>query len=393
MELHVVLLTLGALFLLGLAADEIGRRTRLPRVTLLLACGVAAGSSGFDLLPEAAEAWYEFLAISALTMVAFLLGGSLTRDILRARGAAILSISLSVVLVTIAMVGAGLWAFGFEPALALILAAIATATAPAATADVIRQSGASGGFVDTVRGVVAIDDAWGLMAFSLVLAVVGALDGRGDGALADALVEIGGALALGVGVGLPAAALTGRVRPGEPLQAEALGLVFLTAGLAIWLDVSFLIAGMTAGAVIVNRASHHRRAFHEIEHIEWPFMVLFFILAGASLEMGKLAEVGAIGAAYVALRIAARAAGGWIGATLARAPAAERPWYGVALLPQAGVAVGMGLVAADRFPDLAETILTLTIGTTVIFEILGPAATLYAIGRVGQNSRPPSGTS
>ena len=123
MELHLVLITLGVLFLLGLAADEVGRRTRLPRVTLLLGCGIAAGSSGFDLLPAEAEEWYEFLAITALRMVAFLLGGSLSRDILRTNGAAIFAISISVVLITIAMVGAGLWALGFDLSLALLLAA------------------------------------------------------------------------------------------------------------------------------------------------------------------------------------------------------------------------------------------------------------------------------
>ena len=96
--------------------------------------------------------------------------------------------------------------------------------------------------------------------------------------------------------------LTGRIKPGEPLQTEALGLVFLTAGLAIWLEVSYLLAGMTAGMLIVNFARHHRQAFHEIENARWPFMVLFFLLAGVSLELDHLATMGSSaglsGAAY-----------------------------------------------------------------------------------------------
>lgn len=112
---------------------------------------------------------------------------------------------------------------------------------------------------------------WGLLAFSLIVVVVGMLNGHaGAGALADAAREIGDGVALGAAIGLPAAYLTGRLSKGEPLQTEALGIVFLTAGLALWLDVSFLIAGMTAGAIIVNLARHHARAFHEIEHIQWP---------------------------------------------------------------------------------------------------------------------------
>lgn len=383
MDLPVVFLTLGALFLAGLAADMVGRRSRVPRVTLLLACGIAAGGSGFDLIPAEAEIWYEFLSVTALTMVAFLLGGALTKENLVAHGRAILAISIAIVLVTLAVVSAGIWALGADPAVALILGAIATATAPAATQDALRQTGYSGSFTDTLLGIVAIDDAWGLIAFSLVIVVAGSLGGGADaGILVEAGREIGGAILVGALVGFPGAALTGRLSGGDPLRTEALGLVFLTAGLSLWLEVSFLLAGMTAGTIIVNRARHHTRAFHEIEHIEWPFMILFFILAGAALEPDHLADLGMIGAAFVVLRIASRLLGGAIGARIGRAPETERRWYGVALLPQAGVAVGMALVAAEEFPELADTVLTLTIGATVLFEIIGPVATIWAVGRV-----------
>jgi len=389
MDLPLVLITLGALFLLGLVADEVGRRTRLPRVTLLLAIGVAAGSSGFDLLPEETQRWYDLLAITALTMVAFLLGGSLRRDALVRNGRTILAVSVMVVLATIAIVGAGLWMLGFGLTLSLILAAIGTATDPAATADVIRQAGAKAEFAAKLKGIVAIDDAWGLLAFSLVLVVVGTLNGDvGLSPLRSAGWEIGGALALGLGIGLPTAFASGRLRRGEPMQTEALGVVFLTAGVSIWLEVSFLIAGMTVGATVVNLARHHNRAFHEIEQIEWPFMVLFFIIAGASLQTDRLAEVGWIGAAYILLRILARLAGGWMGGWIGGAPKVERRWFGVALLPQAGVALGMALVAADRFPEMGQTILTLTIGTTVVFELLGPLVTLLALRRVANQEGP-----
>jgi len=383
MDLPTLLIALGALFLVGLAADTIGRRTRLPRVTLLLACGIAVGGSGFDLIPPQVQALYEFLSVTALTMVAFVLGNALTRKNLARHGRVILSVSAMIVLVTVAMVGLGLWLLGLPLALALVLGAIATATAPAATQDTIRQSGLKGPFVDQLRGIVAIDDAWGVMVFSVV--VVLALGLGGDAAphlLRDAAWEIGGALMLGAAIGLPSAYLTGRLRRGEPMLTEGLGIVFLTAGLSIWADVSFLLAGMTAGAVIANFARHHGRAFHEIEHVQWPFMILFFLLAGASLKIGVVAELGVIGLAYVVLRIMARLAGGWLGGALAGASRAERPWYGIALLPQAGVAVGMALVAARQFPDHADLVLSLTIATTVIFELIGPVATLWAIRRV-----------
>ncbi len=382
----VIFLGLGALFLAGLAADQLGRGTKLPRVTLLLGLGLVAGQSGADLIPAGVSELYDYLAISALTMVAFLLGSALDLDNLRAHGRAILLISVSIVLVTVVLVTGGLVLVGLALGPALILGAIATATAPAATQDAIRQADKPGAFSDTLRGIVAIDDAWGMLAFSLCVAAAHGLNGQGGDTahLVQAAREILGGLALGVVIGLPAAALTGRLSPGEPLQTEALGLVFVTAGAALAFEVSYLIAAMTAGAVIVNRARHHDRAFHEIEHLQWPFMMLFFLLAGASLEVSALAALGAVGAVYFVLRIAGRIAGGWLGAQLSRAPVEERAWYGVALLPQAGVAVGMALVAAEAFPEHGDLILTLTIGTTVAFELIGPAATIWAVTRVAK---------
>ncbi len=384
MELGPVLITLGALFLIGLAADSLGRRTRLPRVTLLLLCGIVVGGSGFDLIPTEMKVFYDFLSVMALTMVAFLLGNSLRRETLARHGAAILLVSLCIVLLTFAGVSAGLWLAGLPGPVALVMGAIATATAPAATHDAIRQSGAEGPFVDVILGIVAIDDAWGLMVFSLAMIGAPVLESAGEAApLSQAAWEMGGAVALGAVIGLPAAYLTGRLSPGEALESEAIGIVCLTAGLAIWLEVSFLIAGMVAGALISNLARHHDRAFDEIEHLEWPFMILFFLLAGAKLDLGLLVGIGGFGLLLIALRGVTRVAGGWIGGRLAGMSPRESRWIGVALLPQAGVAVGMALIAAQAFPEQGEVILTLTIGATVAFELIGPVMTVLAVRRVG----------
>ena len=138
---------------------------------------------------------------------------------------------------------------------------------------------------------------------------------------------------------------------------------------------------MVSGAVIVNMAHHHTRAFHEIEHIQWPFMLVFFILAGASLDIGSVAELGFVGVAFIALRTGARLIGGWLGARLAGVPQQERHLFGVALLPQAGVAIGMALLGAQALPQWEEQIIGLTIAATVFFELLGPLATMWAVRR------------
>lgn len=389
MEIHVTLITLGGLFVIGLAADELGRRTRLPRVTLLILLGVLAGPVGFDVLPPQVRGWYELLASVALTAVAFLLGGALSRTQLRRHGREILVISIVVVITTLVVVSGGLIMLGVAPVLAILLSGIATATAPAATYDVIKQMGAKGDFAQTLKGIVAVDDAWGLIAFSLML--IGGHALVGDGILTvlqQGLWELAGAIAVGAAVGFPASFLTGRLRAGEPMQAEALAVVFLCAGVSVWLGVSFLLAGIVAGTIVVNFAKHHTRAFHEIEHIEWPFMILFFFLAGASLEADRWRDLSLIAGAFVLLRTISRIVGGWVGGKLGSAPDTHSRWIGCALLPQAGVAVGMALVAGNHFPDLREVILTVTVGTTVVFEIFGPFATRIALGQA-VNSREP----
>ncbi len=388
MEIHYIFLALGGLLLIGMVTDELGRRTRLPRVTLMILFGLLIGPSGLDLLPQSVREWYHFLATAALTMVAFLIGGRLSLETLRSHGKLILSVSATAVTLTALIVGGGLLLLGTPLVLALLLAGIATATAPAATQDVVRQTRAKGPFTDSLLGIVAIDDAWGLILFSLLLVAANGI--MGDGAadiLQQGLWEVAGALAIGTAVGLPAAFLTGRLHPGEPVQAEALGVVFLSAGLALWLHASFLLAGMVAGALVVNLASHHSRPFHEIENIEWPFMVLFFVLAGASLDIGALEEIGLVGLAYLVLRTLGRILGGWTGARVAAAPLLYRRWIGLALVPQAGVAMGMALIAAEDFPNLAGSLLAITIGTTIVFEIFGPLLTQAALKKVGETGQ------
>lgn len=386
MEHHFIFLTIGSVLLAGMCADVVSRHTNLPRVSLMIVLGAIAGPSGLSLLPEAYSDWYEILASAALTIVAFLLGGQLSLDNLRQNGRMILTVSVTVVILTGATVFVGLVLCGVSVILALVLAGIATATDPAATQDVVRQTKAKGPFTDTLLGIVAIDDAWGLIVFSLLLMVAKAILGDGGVTiLHESLADIGGAIAIGAVIGIPAAFLSGRLSKGEPTQAEAIGIVFLCAGLAIWLEVSYLLAGIVAGALIVNFAKHHTRPFHEIKHIEWPFMVIFFVFAGASLDLSGLKAIGLIGLAFLGLRALGRFVGGWVGGVLAQAPVLQRRWMGLALMPQAGVALGMALIAANEFPAHADAILAAAIGSTIIFELFGPMVTQVALKRVGES--------
>ena len=389
MESAQFLIGVGVILLASLLLDNLGRRTGLPRVTLLVLVGVLAGPSGFGLIPQAVRDATDLIAVIALTMVAFLLGNELSWQKLKRHGNQILIVSLSVVVATAACVTIGLLILGAPPALALLLGAVSTATAPAATQDVVAETGAKGDFRDLLLGLVAIDDIWGLILFSIAIALA-AFVSHHDGVSAwfTLFSDLGGAIALGLVIGIPAAYLTGRLKPGRPSQLEAIGFVCLCAGLALWFETSYLLAGTIAGALTANLATHHQYAFREIEHFEWPFLTIFFVLAGANLDFSYVWTAGLVGAGYVFLRIMGRLVGGWGGGVLSGLPSSHRNWIGAAMMPQAGVAIGMALIAAREFPEMGPSILAIALTGTVLFELLGPLATRIALRRT--ESTPPS---
>ena len=382
------LLTIGGILLLGLLTSLLAQRTSLPRVTLLLIFGAIIGKEMLDIIPELFSDHFDIIANMTLVMVGFLLGGKLTIDSLRDSKGKVLWISVSAALLTTIIVMLGLIFLGVPKDISIILGCIASATAPAAVYDVIEESGVKSKFSFLLLSIVAIDDVWALLLFGLGMAVVRTLNGLGGETflLSIAAREIGGAVVLGVLLGLPAAYVTGRIKQGQPTLTEALGIVFVCGGLAIWLDVSYLIASMVMGAVIANVAKHHEYPFYAIEGVEWPFMVIFFVLAGALLDFSALRELGLIGVVYILCRAMGKYVGARIGSQISHADQTTKNWMGAALLPQAGVSIGMALVASNQFPEYSQAFLSIVISSTIFFEIVGPVFTRMAINRAEKTS-------
>lgn len=382
------LLLIGGTLLLALAAHGLGQKIHVPRVTLLLLVGAVSGPDMLALLPENSDESFGFVTQLTLAMVGFLLGERMSiKNLSEGREALILSLAVTVV--TAAVVAMAVWLVTGNFGAALLLGSIATATAPAATLDVLREAGARGPLTRLVYQVVAIDDAWGAILFSLALVTVGLITGSagtGTTALLHGVTEVGGSILLGLLLGFPMAWLTGRLRPGEPMLLETAGFVFVAAGLAGLLGLSYLITCMTLGVVVANRARHHVRPFRSIEGIAEPFLALFFFMAGYQLEWASLPTLGALGLAYISARIVGRLAGGRIGGYLARSELHTRKRIGACLMPQAGVALGLALVATERFPAI-DYILPLVIGATIVFELVGPPLTLIQLRRAGETGK------
>jgi Kef-type K+ transport system membrane component KefB len=378
-----LLLALGGILLAGLVLSTVAQRSLLPRATLLLIFGAMIGKDWLDLLPQFFVNQFDLIAEITLLMVGFLLGGKLTRSSLKGHAGISFSISICAALLPALAVFLGMIAMGVTIEIAVLLGCFAAATAPAAILDVVQESQIKNRFSELLLLIVVLDDVWALLLFAIGMATVTSLNGiAGDAGFAGLVAwELGGALLLGVAIGLPAAYLTGRIKPGKPMLSEALGIVFLCGGMALWSGVSFLIAAIVMGAVIANLARHHDYPFHAIEGIESLFMIVFFVLAGASLELDALAAIGVIGGVYILCRALGKYLGAWTGGYLSHSGQDNRLWMGVALLPQAGVAIGMALVASNRFPEYRQIMLPIVIASTVVFEIIGPIFTRLAIQR------------
>jgi Kef-type K+ transport system membrane component KefB len=380
------LVLLGFMFLVGLGADLIGRHTVVPRVTLLILSGLLIGPAGLDLLPrDFVSAWFPPLTTIALALVGFLLGQKMSIASLRARGKLVTGITIGETAGALLAVAVGLILLDLHPAIALLLAGIAPATAPAAIFDIVHEGRFKGPVADTLLSVVAVDDALGLLLFSLMMAGASMLIDGGS-AMSNFLggtAEVGGSILLGVALGIPMAFLTGRISKGEPTLAEALGFILLCGGIATWLHLSSILSAMIMGAVVASLARHHKRPFHAIEGIEWPFLILFFMLAGASAHIEALLTVGAVTLVYMLFRCAGMYAGARAGATWAGADPAIRRWLGLCLFPQAGVALGMTLMASQRFPQFADVLLPVVLASTIIYELLTPTLCRRALQAAG----------
>lgn len=376
-----ILFTLGAIFLVGLVAHELGKRTGIPRVTILLLTGALASPNALDLVPSVMHGWFPFVSQIALCMVGFLLGEQFVYRTLIKSGKVVWAITVSESLGAALVVFTVLYLLDVPIVVAILLASIAPASAPAATIDVVRETHVSGDLPKVLLRVVAIDDFFGILIFALCLSVVEFLTGTSNfyDEMLHSLWEIGGAVFIGCVVGWPMAKLTGRLAKGEPLLIEALGFVLLTGGIAELLGASYLLASIVLGAMVANFASHHQRPFHAIEGISTPLLIIFFLMAGFQFDMSHLKTIGMIGGAYILARSAGLVMGGYIGANLGGANPIVRKYIGWCLLPQAGVALGLALMATERFPEYSSQILSLLVGTTVVFELFGPVITRFSL--------------
>ena len=392
-----VILSLAVLLFAGFGMTRITKRLYLPDVTGYILAGILVGPYVLDLIPAGVSEGMEFITDIALAYIAFGVGKYFKLSLLRASARRIFVITLAEALLAAAAVALTMiFVFRLPVPFALLLGAIGSATAPASTIMTIRQYHAKGEFVDTLLQVAALDDAVSLAAFSVCAAVAGGFEG-GAGALdwktlALPLAANAAALALGAACGALLKVIITDQRSKDHRLILVNAVIFALAGVCDLLDVSPLLACMMMGAVYVNLIDN-KQLFKQVNHFSPPILLLFFVLSGMRLDLGMLRTAGLIGVGYFLVRIAGKYLGAWLGAWATGASGGVRRFLGLALVPQAGVAIGLAALGQRILPAGSGAMLSaIILSSSVLYEMIGPAcakAALRLAGAIPQAGGPP----
>ena len=371
----------------GMFCGRMVKHIRLPNVTGYLIAGLLIGPSVLGLLSGDFLDAISIISKVALGFIAFSIGNEFKMSYFKEVGAAPIVIACLESFFAVLFVFLGLLASGQELAFSLVLSAIAAATAPAATIMVIKQYRARGPVTKTLLSVVAIDDATALILFSLSVAAAQAVTGKG-GSLAASLLspvwEIGGALLIGALLGVAfLIPLRFFKKQGNRLSL-IVGFIFAGLGIAQWLGVSDLLLCMAMGAVLANLSADIGSLMDISDSVTPPIFMIFFVASGAELQLSVLPMVGLIGIIYIVLRACGKVFGTFLGGTLCKCDHHVRKFLGPCLLPQAGVAIGLSLAAAEIVPEYAAQIRAVILCGTLIYELIGPAVTKFSLKKAGE---------
>lgn len=384
-----ILLKLGIAILIGLIGGRAANKFKLPSVSGYIIAGLILGPSFLDLLTSTDVDSLSIINDMALAAIAFGIGNEfLVSDIKKIGKDAFIMTVGEVIGAVFAVFAVMYFIFNQSFIFSLIIASMSAATAPAGLVMVVNELKADGPLVRTMLPVTAFDDALGIMIFGISISVAQTLKGSADfsiiSIIGNPLLEIVGALILGFILGVIMTYICCRIKCPEKLLMATVGFIFIGVGLAKYLSVSDLLTCMVMGATTVNCTHRSKRIFSSIASITPPINVLFFTIAGASIDLAVLSTVGIMGVGY----ILARAAGKIIGATLsAKAVGADETivkYLGMSLLTQGGISIGLSMTVRSQMPELGDSLITVILFSVLVFEILGPILANIAITKAGE---------
>lgn len=385
----------------GLYAGKLARRVGLPSLIGYMLLGVGVGVSGLKLLDVAELESMAFVTKVALGFVAFAIGAELDLGWLRKQGGGVVAIILAESFGAFAMVFAGVYLLTRDVPMSIMFAAVAPASAPAGTVSVIQEYKAKGPLTKILYAVVGFDDALAIFIYAFaaaiaksVLASQAGLEARGAGLVLLAGKEMGISLLIGGVCGLVYNVLAPRLKSEGEILVLTFGVIGVTVGLAELLHGSLILANMIVGLILANTRDEQtiQRVTSPLGGIMPLIFVLFFGIAGSHLDLTILPSIGLVGAVYVLCRSAGLIGGSRLGAALSHMDPKISKNVGLGILSQAGVAIGLCLVAKEQLDALGtpeavkvgtELIVSIT-ATSIIFELVGPILTKLALTRAGE---------
>lgn len=384
-----ILLHLGTILLVGFIVAKLLGLLKFPEVTGYLIAGILIGPSVFGFIPEEAVKSFDIISEVALAFIAFSIGAELKFDDLKKVGKAIFLITILEALVAFFLVTVVMLLLKQSLPFSLAIGSIACATAPAATLMVIKQYKAEGPLVRTLIPVVALDDGVCIIAFGVASTLAQNMIQGGAFSMMNMvgkpIIQIFSALALGIVTGIIMVKAMNFMKNQGQIQVAFIGVIFLLAAISLRFDLSSLLTMMAFGTTICNTSSNEVKVFTAIEVITPAIFLCFFVLSGADLDLSSLTKVGVLGAAYVVARVIGKALGAGIGAKIGSLSSSVQQNLGFCLVPQAGVAIGLSLIAKRIIPaPHGAAIRDIILSATVIYELIGPLLTKMALFRAGE---------
>ena len=394
-QASVVIITIALMLFVGYLMTRITRKFKLPNVTGYILAGILMGPYCLDMVPVKVIDGMDFLSDIALAFIAFSTGEFFRFSVLKKNGWKVIVITVMEAVLASVCVFAVVYG---------VLAALASATAPASTIMTIRQTGAKGDFVDTLLQVVALDDVVGLVEYSAAISIaLAAFSGTGGFQVGNILKPIlinGAVLVLGGIFGWLLKCMMPKRKYKDNRLIISVAALFAFCGICSLADVSPLLGCMSMGTIYIN-LSDDDKLFKQLNYFSPPILLLFFVRSGLSFRLDALlnpsaGEDGAsllvIGVAYFLTRIIGKYAGAYLGCLAVHKKKQVRNYLGLALVPQAGVAIGLAALGARTLGgQMGIDLQTVILASSVLYELTGPACaklSLYLSGSYGDIELP-----
>jgi Kef-type K+ transport system membrane component KefB len=393
----VVIIGISIMLFAGFAMTRLTKLLRLPNVTAYIVSGILIGPFCLDLVPDSVIAGTDFLSDIALAFIAFSVGEFFKVSALKKNGLKTVVVTLfEAILAAVLVFVLTFFILRLDIVFSVVLAALAAATAPTSTAMTIRQTKAKGEFVDTLLQVIALDDVFSLIAFSIALSVAGSLLDGGAGVSAGTvlmpiIINIG-IMILGAFFGWFLKFLMPKKRTTDNRLIILICTLFVFCGVCALLDLSPLLGCIAMGMVYIN-VSGDDKLYKQLNYFSPPIMLLFFVRSGLNLQIDSLfSPTGSAGPVpiiviailYFFVRMIGKYGGTFIGSLITRLPKTTRNYLGLALIPQAGVAIGLAAMAARTLGgEVGANLHTIILASSILYELIGPACaklSLYLSG-------------